>query len=228
MASRSRNFQKSADAITKVVFSHDGKRVFAGDFSGAVTVWDVESGQMAGGLAPNPPTLAQRLELEQSIIATESARLPELDKVHAEALAAKAAVESSLAQATAAMQSAETVARDATARRDAKQAVVAKADADFAALEHRRGECQGAMQAANADLVAHSGAVANAQNAEAAAKSARDMANAAREERRNAMELARRERDAEPANAEKSAHCAAMESAARPGRGPGRCGGDGL
>ena len=208
-----KEFPETADVITKVVFSHDGKRVFAGSFSGAVTVWDVESGQIAGELIPNPPTLAQRLEREQSIIATESGRLPELEKVHAEAVAAKAVVEAALTQATAALQSAEALAREATARRDAKQAVLAKADADFAAMEHRRGEIQGAMQAANADLATHSATVANAQNTEAAAKSARDTANVACEQQRTAMVQATHERDAGPANAEILARFTAVESA---------------
>ncbi len=42
------------DVPSKVVFSHDGERVFAGDFTGKVWVWDVKDKKPAGDLTTNP------------------------------------------------------------------------------------------------------------------------------------------------------------------------------
>jgi WD40 repeat protein len=42
------------DLPTKSVFSHDGHRLFAGDFTGAVRVWDLKTNQPIGELSTNP------------------------------------------------------------------------------------------------------------------------------------------------------------------------------
>ena len=39
---------------SRVVFSHDGERVFVGDFTGKVRVWDLKDKKPAGELTTNP------------------------------------------------------------------------------------------------------------------------------------------------------------------------------
>ena len=68
------------DIALAACFSHDGKRVAAGDYSGEVRLIDIESGQQVGLLPPNPPTLAMRLtssiaHLESVTAALERATL---------------------------------------------------------------------------------------------------------------------------------------------------------
>jgi WD40 repeat protein len=47
-------FEGFTDLPTKAVFSHDGGRVFVGDFTGTVRVWDVKDRKPAGTLTTNP------------------------------------------------------------------------------------------------------------------------------------------------------------------------------
>lgn len=42
------------DLPSKSVFSHDGHRLFAGDFTGAIRVWDLKTNQPIGELSTNP------------------------------------------------------------------------------------------------------------------------------------------------------------------------------
>ena len=43
-----------ADLPTRVAFAHDGQRVFVGDFTGKVRVWDVKENKPVGELTTNP------------------------------------------------------------------------------------------------------------------------------------------------------------------------------
>jgi WD40 repeat protein len=43
-----------ADLPSRVAFSHDGERVFVGDFTGRVRVWGVKDGKPVGELTTNP------------------------------------------------------------------------------------------------------------------------------------------------------------------------------
>jgi WD40 repeat protein len=54
-------FAMSDDAM-RCTYSHDGKRVLGGDWSGNVKLWDAESATEVATLAANPPTLSTRLE----------------------------------------------------------------------------------------------------------------------------------------------------------------------
>jgi WD40 repeat protein len=42
------------DLPSRIVFSHDGERVFAGDFTGKIRVWDVKAKKQVGELTTNP------------------------------------------------------------------------------------------------------------------------------------------------------------------------------
>jgi WD40 repeat protein len=47
-------FEGFADLPGKVAFSHDGARIFVGDFTGTVKVWDTKDNKPAGELTTNP------------------------------------------------------------------------------------------------------------------------------------------------------------------------------
>jgi WD40 repeat protein len=62
-----------ADIGTRVAATADGARVFAGDWSGAVTVFNTADATQTGTLDTNPPPLAKRLELAEKQLADASA-----------------------------------------------------------------------------------------------------------------------------------------------------------
>jgi WD40 repeat protein len=46
-----------SDVAMRCVFTHDGARVVAGDWTGEIRVWNTADGKLLGKLAANPPTL---------------------------------------------------------------------------------------------------------------------------------------------------------------------------
>lgn len=56
-----REFKEQPDLPIAVAFDSEGKRAFAADYRGQITVWDVASGNPAGSFDANPPSIAQRL-----------------------------------------------------------------------------------------------------------------------------------------------------------------------
>ena len=54
-----RTIAAAGDLPLRAVLSSDAKHIFAGDFSGHVTVWNAEDGKPAGELDPNPAPKAQ-------------------------------------------------------------------------------------------------------------------------------------------------------------------------
>ena len=88
-----------ADIGTRVAVSADGARIFAGDWSGAVTAFMVADGAKAGALDTNPPRLeirVQRAEATRVEVAAAEQAAAEKARVAAEAFAA---AESQLAAA---------------------------------------------------------------------------------------------------------------------------------
>jgi hypothetical protein len=61
-ASALRGMTFSGELPNRATFTHDGKHVVAGDFSGRVQVWSVADGKPVGELEANPPLLATRVE----------------------------------------------------------------------------------------------------------------------------------------------------------------------
>src|SRR5258706_5412289 len=56
-----KSFEPFDDIALRATFSYDGNRVVAGDYTGAIRVWNVGDGKRAGELTANPPTVAQQL-----------------------------------------------------------------------------------------------------------------------------------------------------------------------
>jgi len=67
--------------VVVVAFSHDGKRLFCADWSGAITVWDVASAKQIGTLAANPPSVAQQIETIQEELTSLPAKISVADEV---------------------------------------------------------------------------------------------------------------------------------------------------
>lgn len=105
-----------ADIGTRVAVSADGSRIFAGDWSGAVTVFNTADASQAGSLDTNPPALAKRLQLAEAmhIEATAVGRTA-AEKAKAAAEAMQVA-ESQVAAARKALEEAEEQATAATMR----------------------------------------------------------------------------------------------------------------
>ena len=76
-----REFKEQPDLPVAVAIDSDGKRAFAADYRGQITVWDVGSGNPAGHFDANPPSIEQRLvslreeirKHQESVAAAETA-----------------------------------------------------------------------------------------------------------------------------------------------------------
>ncbi len=60
-----KSFDFTNELPVRAVFSHDGARVIATDWSGKVTVWNTASGKPVNELAANPPSIADQLAAAQ-------------------------------------------------------------------------------------------------------------------------------------------------------------------
>ena len=61
-----KQFPGFPELALEATFTHDGKRVVAGDWSGQVRMWEAADGKPVADLPPNPPTLAMVLEAAQA------------------------------------------------------------------------------------------------------------------------------------------------------------------
>ncbi len=137
-----RGFEKLSDVATHAVFSHDDRRVIAGDLRGLIRVWTTADGKWVDDLSTNPPSAAERL------LAAKKA-LPEAET----ALTAK---EAALAKARSTLDALRTTA--ATAEREL--APLRKAAADTANVAQ---VVAGAVADAQAAADRANGAIASAQ-----------------------------------------------------------------
>jgi hypothetical protein len=148
-------FEAFPDIALRAVFTHDGSRVIAGDWTGQVRGWNVADQKQALTLAMNPPTL--------EMVAQQAASEAAAAQAEAQRTAAELAVaEQALAQADAMAKNAAEVLAKA-------QADLQKAQAEQAAASQRRD--------AAAKLAAEKSTAAEAAKARAA--SAQEAANAA-------------------------------------------------
>lgn len=76
-----KTFERFNDLVLHVTFSHDGQRIIAGDYSGAIRVFAVGDAKPIGELTANPLTVKDRLAgFEQRLAALKT----ELDKANAD------------------------------------------------------------------------------------------------------------------------------------------------
>lgn len=86
-----KSYEFTNELPVRAIFTHDGARVVAADWTGRVTVWDGKSGKTVGQIAANPPTLSEQ-------VATTQARLSELQSGTAKPSAAALAAQVELAK----------------------------------------------------------------------------------------------------------------------------------
>ena len=167
------------DIALHAAFDHDGKRAVGGDWTGKVRVWTVEDSKVVGELAPNPPTLAERLaEVDARLVGLQSAQ----DKAQKEYAAATDAAGKAKADAdAAAAELTKIVAMDA-ARKKAAEAAAQAAAASKAASEAKPDDAALTKLAADAkaaaERLAAEGAASSLQAAEQAAKAKAEVAKA--------------------------------------------------
>jgi WD40 repeat protein len=155
-----RAFDAHPDVALRATFSHDGARVFSGDWTGQVAVWLTADGKRVGSVAPNPPSLAEQLDLA---VKEQAARQVAHSQATATLTASKAAAQKAAAELAAAQKTvtdtaaALKVAQDklnqATAAASGAKAAVASAQADVRAktvLSQALAEAATKVQAAAA------------------------------------------------------------------------------
>lgn len=72
------NFEEFGDLALRVTFCDETNRAIAGDWNGAIRVWNAADGKRVGELTPNPPTLNERLAAAQKLVATRTTELKPL------------------------------------------------------------------------------------------------------------------------------------------------------
>ena len=68
-------YEPAADMITQVTMTNDRTRVFAGDWTGAVRIFETDNAKHVLKLSANPPTLESRLEKAKARLAAEQAKV---------------------------------------------------------------------------------------------------------------------------------------------------------
>jgi hypothetical protein len=130
-----KQFDAFNDLALRVTFNHDGSRIVAGDWTGSIRVWTAADGKLIGDLTPNPPTLAERIDVTtKSIAANEAAYQQRVAAVAASKGGAdKAAMELATAQQSAAgMATAAKNAQDGMAK---AKGAFDKSNSDLAAAQ---------------------------------------------------------------------------------------------
>jgi hypothetical protein len=105
-----------ADIGTRVAVNADTSRVFAGDWSGAVTAWNAADAAAIGSLDTNPARLEKRLQAAEKSLAELAAAGTAVAEKMKEAAEAMQVAETQLAAARKAMEEAEEEAAAAKAR----------------------------------------------------------------------------------------------------------------
>ena len=123
-----KQFAGFPEEVLHAVFTHDGKRIVAADWSGQVRVYNVADGKEVGRLAPNPPTLA--MLVEQTAAKAAAAKIV-ADQAAAALRTASKVFQDKSVQAKAAADAAA-FAMQSTQQADVKQSAATKAAADLA------------------------------------------------------------------------------------------------
>jgi WD40 repeat protein len=145
----------------KVAFTHDGKRLLAGDWSGQVRLWEAADAKEVAQLSLFPPTLAMRLEAAQARVNAAQATA---QKVQAELAAAQQAVNDKTAAAQAAAQQATAdaaVAQKVEGERVAATTAAQQAPADAKPAAQKQLDAKTVEAKAAADKAAASKAQAD-------------------------------------------------------------------
>ncbi len=175
-----REFKDQPDLPVAVAFDSEGKRVFAADYRGQITAWDVESGNSAGQFDSNPPSIEKRLAAlreeirkhPEAVTAAEStvtnatqqleqarknlgdaeAALNQSRELHAAALKGKQEIEQRLKQTNEQLPGKRDQAAQARGRLDEANREVEAKKAAISAVDQRIASTDQASQTAAAEL----------------------------------------------------------------------------
>ncbi|MHB8952475.1 MAG: c-type cytochrome domain-containing protein [Pirellulaceae bacterium] len=156
-----KTFPEFPEPALRVTFTHDGKRIVAGDWSGQVSMWNAEDAQPIAHLPPNPPTLEmQILEYRQQLAAAQSASEQAVADL-------KAAQEKAGAVSTQTAATLQEMDRQLAQLREAAAKCRTDLDATVAQVDAAAAEMQAATQAVEEAQRALEAATANLQLAKA-------------------------------------------------------------
>ncbi len=163
-------FEAFGDLALRVTFCDETNRAIAGDWTGNIRVWNAADGAKIGEITPNPPTLAERLDIAtKSLAAAQAAAKPptdayqaaltELTTVNTNVTTAQqlvAVAQKKSDDAVAAVAKATQVEVDVTAMHLAATTAEAGKQAELNVLKEALTKAQqaAAADAANADLAA--------------------------------------------------------------------------
>lgn len=158
-----REFPAMNDLALNAVFTHDGARVIAGDWTGDIRIWSATDAAQLGTLAANPPTLQMAAEAANARLAelkTAAANAQTAAALANQALEEKTAAASQLAEQIKSLQAqAEQLNAETTALKQAADAAAAALQTANEAAEKARA----AAEKAQAELAATAAATDNAQ-----------------------------------------------------------------
>ena len=130
-----RAFDAFADLALRATICDETNRVIAGDWSGNIRVWNAADGASLGELTANPPTLAERVQAAQQLVADRQAAHQPLDQSLQATSAALAGLQGQLAAAQNAVQEFEMKAAAASAKSTASTQTIAQAKSEIEALQ---------------------------------------------------------------------------------------------
>ncbi len=108
-----RAFEAFADVGLRSVFAHDGGRVIASDWTGAVRVYNSADGKLIGTLDANPPTVAERIEKSRQSFELAKAKADQAQSAYAAASEALQKAQAELASAQKAVTDLQAAAKTA-------------------------------------------------------------------------------------------------------------------
>ncbi len=153
-----RTIPASTDIVMSVAFSQDSKRVFSGDWTGTIKVWNAEDGKEIAQIAPNPPSIEQQIAYSKKRITDITTQLPKLE-------AGVKAVSTQLAAARKKLTDIQKIVADSTKIRDSHKGKVAQLNAQAKTFTTQQKQAQDALNQKNAVVKQRSDALNNENKA---------------------------------------------------------------
>ena len=118
------------EMVMEARYSHDGSRIIVGDWTGAVSVWNIADGKKQGDLSASPPTIASRISSALKLVDERKSAVAGANAKHAPLAQALAAANAKLAEAKKTVASAAAAHNAAETRLTAAKAALAQATSD--------------------------------------------------------------------------------------------------
>jgi hypothetical protein len=155
-----REFKEQPDLPVAVAIDHEGKRLFAADYRGQISAWDIESGNPAGGFDANPPSVEQRLAALREEIRKHPEALAAAEAAAAAARQKLAEIRTHSAEAEAAVGAGRQALEAAAKGKQEKEQRLAALNQQLPAKRDQAAQAQGRLDAAVKDSAAKVAAIA--------------------------------------------------------------------